>query len=248
MKKICIAAMSLSIICFAILRFFMITTEATELTMDYMPSLREGNTETAKALLFARMKDFSERFSDKDVLFYIKMINNIEAEIEAFTDSALLTEQNDFGISVLDELRSLYNHGIDEDVFIYADATSGIARLWQGKGRYDKAVETHLEKENYSSAAWILATCPDAKYRDGQKALEYAQEMIKRYEEKYEEAHYTWEFTVLAAAYAEIGNFPEAITIQEKAISLLKEDNTERRTEYEKYLASYKEGKPWRIE
>jgi hypothetical protein len=51
----------------------------------------------------------------------------------------------------------------------------------------------------------------------------------------------------LAAAYAEVGRFQEAIKTQERAITKLKrEGGTKDLPEFEQHLSTYKAGKPWR--
>lgn len=99
------------------------------------------------------------------------------------------------------------------------------ARGWAAVGlkEYDKAIsdcETALRLNPKDAVAcwhlgWIMATCPDSKYRDGQKALEYAQ---KAYEMT---ASTDWHnLTTLAAAYAECGNFEQAVNWEQKAVAL----------------------------
>jgi tetratricopeptide (TPR) repeat protein len=58
----------------------------------------------------------------------------------------------------------------------------------------------------HNGLAWILATCPDDTLRNGAKALQHA---LKGYELGCEESPAF--VGTLAAAYAESGNFPEAI-------------------------------------
>jgi tetratricopeptide (TPR) repeat protein len=54
--------------------------------------------------------------------------------------------------------------------------------------------------------AWLLATCPDAKVRDGAKAVEYATKANEL--TAWKRPHY---LGTLAAAYAEVGKFDEAV-------------------------------------
>lgn len=61
--------------------------------------------------------------------------------------------------------------------------------------------------------AWLLATCPDAKFRDGKKAVELAKQAIA--------LHGGVEAALLdthAAALAEAGDFSRAVTVQEQAV------------------------------
>ena len=71
-----------------------------------------------------------------------------------------------------------------------------------------------LLADAYNSLAWVLATCADAKYRDGQKAAELARQACDIS---------TWKnpqfIASLAAAYAENGQFDQAITYQQQALN-----------------------------
>ncbi len=61
--------------------------------------------------------------------------------------------------------------------------------------------------------AWILATHPDAAFRNGVEALEWAERACQA--DGFQSAA---RLDTLAAAYAELGRFPEAITTCERAI------------------------------
>src|SRR5262249_36127440 len=88
--------------------------------------------------------------------------------------------------------------------------------------------------------AWFLATCPEAKFRDGKKALEFAKKSIESDRLKYDIL-----YEKLAAAHAELGNFDEAIRAQERALRdpLLKDD-----AEARQRLELYRKKMPYRAE
>lgn len=97
--------------------------------------------------------------------------------------------------------------------FIYASGGDGVSR------HCGKAVEQFTQVDNdiaLGNVAWILATCPEAKYRDGNKAVELSLKLLKANEND------PTNLDNLAAAYAEIGNFGAAISTQQKAIEALK--------------------------
>ena len=112
-------------------------------------------------------------------------------------------------------------------------------------GYYEKAIEsfrqsitTQNDADSYHALACFYATCPDSKFRDGNKALELAQQACEM--TNYKDAYC---LSGLAAAYAECGDFQKAIEYQEKGITLIGKEITE---EWKKELAAYQAGKPYR--
>ena len=71
----------------------------------------------------------------------------------------------------------------------------------------------HVATQN--NLAWILATCPDASLRNGRKAVELAQRAMDLSGGKSPQV-----LDTLAAAYAEAGQFPEAIEAARRALEL----------------------------
>jgi len=66
-----------------------------------------------------------------------------------------------------------------------------------------------------NNLAWVLATCPDASVRDGARALELAQRA-----ERFAGGTNPAIGSTLAAAYAELGQFGEAVTTARQALAL----------------------------
>jgi tetratricopeptide (TPR) repeat protein len=91
----------------------------------------------------------------------------------------------------------------------------------------------------YDHRAWIWATCPDARQRDGKKAVESATKACEL--TGWKNAGY---LATLAAACAEAGDFESALKWQTRANSLVS-DPAERRTGAER-LKLYQERKPCR--
>ncbi len=89
-----------------------------------------------------------------------------------------------------------------------------------------------------NGAAWILATDADAKIRDGKKAVEYATRACEV--TNWQDPDY---FDTLAAAYAEAGQFENAVKWQTKAVAAVPE---EQRDDFQSRLDLYQSDKPFR--
>ncbi|GGI70811.1 hypothetical protein GCM10007978_05920 [Shewanella hanedai] len=122
--------------------------------------------------------------------------------------------------------------------FIYAAGGEGVQR------NCGKAVERFSavgDVVSLGNVAWILATCPEAKYRNGEKALKLARSLVEGDKED------PTNLDNLAAAYAETGDFNSAILTQHKAIDALKlSEHVDRSDEFEQRLQIYEQNKPFR--
>ena len=91
----------------------------------------------------------------------------------------------------------------------------------------------------YNDCAWLLTTCPDASVRNGQRAVTLATEACELTRWK------QWQCVgTLAAAYAEMGDFTQAIKHQMKALALTGATEQER-VEEQQRLQLYEEGKAY---
>ena len=94
---------------------------------------------------------------------------------------------------------------------------------WAALGAHGKAAadyETAIKVRSNSAAAhnalaWLRATCPDAKHRDGEKAADLAKRACEL--TSWKNAGY---IDTLAAAHAELGNFKKAAEYLERALDL----------------------------
>ena len=132
----------------------------------------------------------------------------------------------------------------------YADAFFNRGGVWYHKKEYDKAIADYdeairLDPANSgasNSRAWLLATCPDDKIRDGKKAVEAAKKACVLTD--YKTALF---LRTLAAACAEAGDFDEALKWQTKA---LEDVDYEKRygDDAHRLLKLYQDHKPYREE
>jgi Tfp pilus assembly protein PilF len=105
----------------------------------------------------------------------------------------------------------------------YAPALDNLGIALAARGRFDEAIENFRKaiqiNPNYAPAldnlAWVLAVSPDDELRNGAEAVRLAERAC-------ELTHYGEPSFIgtLAAAYAESGRFPEAVTTAEKAEQL----------------------------
>ena len=126
---------------------------------------------------------------------------------------------------------------------------AGLARgtAWGHKRDYQKAIDdfTEVTRLNpndptaYNNLAFIRATCPDARFRDGPKALAFAKKVCEGASTENDTF-----LSTLGAAYAELGDFPKAIESQEKANKLLTSEREKQ--DGEERLEFYKNRRPYR--
>jgi tetratricopeptide (TPR) repeat protein len=98
--------------------------------------------------------------------------------------------------------------------------------------------------EAHANLAWRLATCPSASRRNGPAALEHALTA-----QRLSGGQLCPSLDALAAAYAELGRFPEAISTAGDAVRLAeKEGKSKLAEDIRARVALYQSGKPYRDE
>jgi tetratricopeptide (TPR) repeat protein len=130
----------------------------------------------------------------------------------------------------------------------YVGALWNRGLIYNDLGEYDKASKDLDEAVRLnpndaatnSGLAWVLATCPDEEYRDGKRSIELAKKACELSDWKN-----AGEICTLAAAFAEVGDFIEAVKWQEKAQSMYSRKEAAR---WEFLLDRYKSGKRYREE
>ncbi|HEV3437511.1 MAG TPA: tetratricopeptide repeat protein [Gemmata sp.] len=122
------------------------------------------------------------------------------------------------------------------------------AGVHYARGHYGAAVRDHMEAlkrdprhaGTFNQLAWVWSTCPDPDVRNGLRARECATRACELTE--WSEAGF---LDTLAAAYAECGEFDDAVKWQEKAIELV--GTPEQETDYHSRLELYQQRKPARV-
>jgi tetratricopeptide (TPR) repeat protein len=151
------------------------------------------------------------------------------------------------------ERKKEYDRAIaDFDAAIRLDPKSTVAYSNRGLAReakreYDRAIADFDEAirlnpksaEAYNVRAWVWATCPDARYRDGKRAVESATKACELSGWKDPNP-----IDTLAAASAEAGDFEAAVKWQTKANALLADAGA--KVEGQERLQLYRERKPYR--
>ncbi len=116
------------------------------------------------------------------------------------------------------------------------------ARVWFEKGDFDRTLSDlnaairlePTDAEAQQGRAWILATCPDPRIRNGEQAVVAATRACELTDWKVAHA-----LTTLAAAHSETGNFAAAVEWQGKALGFVADKSPEKH-EYHRLLDRYK--------
>lgn len=104
--------------------------------------------------------------------------------------------------------------------------------------------DSKLYRQAQGNLAWILATCPNPVYRDGQRAIEIIRGLLE-----IDNQDNPLLLDTLAAAYAETGQFQRAIDTQSRALQSL-DPHTARPQQQERFAArlhTYRQHRPWRL-
>ena len=120
----------------------------------------------------------------------------------------------------------------------YARAQGG--EFLAARSDLEKAIA--LDRNNFAAHnnyAWLLATCPDPRVRDGKRALEFARGINQRAGKQS-----AMILDTLAAAEAAAGDFHSAVNDAKRAMSIDKGQGG--RATYQQHLDSYLKSNPVR--
>jgi len=127
----------------------------------------------------------------------------------------------------------------------YNKAYNNRGIVYRLRGQYNQAISDFnkaiainpLDAEAYNNLAWLLATAKTPGFRNGKKAVELAIKACGLSD--WRNAEY---LDTLAAAYARVGDFDNAVKWQGKALEFSKSAGT---SEFQQRLNFYRERKPW---
>jgi tetratricopeptide (TPR) repeat protein len=130
----------------------------------------------------------------------------------------------------------------------YIKAYNNRGIIYRLRGQYDRAISDFnkaiemnpLDPEAYNNLAWLFATARASGFRDGKRAVKLALKACELSDWKLGEY-----LDTLAAAYARMDDFDNAVKWQEKALEQFK---SARPSEFQERLNLYRERKPWRAE
>ncbi len=132
----------------------------------------------------------------------------------------------------------------------YTEAHYNFAITLAGQGRFDEAIvqfQRALElkpadADAQNNLAWLWATCPEASLRNGAAAIEHAQRANRLCGGRRPDV-----LNTLAAAYAEAGRFPEALTTARKALDLATQQHDQPLVDVlRSRIKLYEAGRPYR--
>jgi len=189
-----------------------------------------------RAMLLAENEQFDEatkeleklrKLDPKDMLTLLQLAMLYGAQKQSGkaieTYNALLAEQPD-------EWRALRGRG---------DAYLNVGKHAEAIADYEKAIKLQPKDSGIlNNFAWVLATSPDDKLRDGKRAIRLATDACEATEYKLPHV-----LSTLAAAYAETGDFDSAVKWSAKAVEIGDKEHDEA---LKKELENYKAKKPWR--
>ena len=211
---------------------------------DYSEALRlnplDALTYLDRGIAYKGLKE-----SDKAAADYSEAIRLDPNWAHAYYNRAnLWRDRKEYGKAVADYGEAIRLDPNDPDAYFNR------ANVYRARKEYDKAVADYRDvirldpkdPDAYDSLAWLLATCPDDKVRDGPKAVEYAGTACELTETR--SAYFV---ATLAAAFAEVGKFDQAIKWQKRALESPRYETDEGERAFQR-LKRFEDHKPYREE
>jgi tetratricopeptide (TPR) repeat protein len=155
----------------------------------------------------------------------------------------VLTARGQFDEAIGDFRQAIQINSDRPDTFYHLGMTLGqLGRTREAMAQYREALRLNPNLAGaLNNLAWVLAASPDAELRNGAEAVRLAERAC-------ELTHYGEPLFIgtLAAAYAEAGRFPEAVTTAEKAEQIATIAGSKTLAEKNRQLLElYRAGKPY---
>jgi len=206
--------------------------------LDLAP--RKGDADPAVALTASGNDWRSKGDLDRAIAVYdAAILANPQYAVAFVNRGSAKLDKGDIGGGIAD-----LSHAIEINPKLApAYVARGVAKLRAGDAEaaivdYTRAIEIDPKLASaYNSLAWALATALQPDFRDGRRAVETALKACELSEWK----NPTY-LDTLAASYARVGNFNDAVKWQHKALESPRPANAEA---FAQRLRYYEEGKPW---
>ena len=141
----------------------------------------------------------------------------------------------------INQIRKQADQGDSHSQFLLGCAYGSKLAGVRDFGEAIKWLEKSNEPDAWHALAWILATCPEERYRDGRKAVAFAESALNKISSEEDTTSEQANIIgTLAAAYARIGQFDKAVAMQRKAIDLLRGETSGSESE-EKRLGKFRQ-------
>ena len=211
--------------------------------LDYNEAIKidpeDATSYNNRGLAWSNRKDFEKAFADYNEA--IKL--DPKDPLPFYNRGIYWARKKDYDKAIAD-----YNEAIRLDPK-YTMAYYNRGNVHLKMHEYDEALADYNEAIRldpklalaYNNRAWLWATCPDAKHRDGKRAVESATRACELTDWKD-----AYDLGTLAASYAAASNFPRAIHWQQKANTLYTDPEAQKKgTEL---LTLYQNKTPYREE
>lgn len=190
-----------------------------------------------RSLIYAGMEDFDAAIEEME--FLVREIPGEPMLRNALAGIYMTAEKHEKAIE-------LYNETLEEDpddqqaMAGRADAKLNAGMHVEAVDDYEAALKIDEEDDHVlNNLAWLLCTSTFDEVRDGKRAVELATRAAEVTE--FKQAHV---LSTLAAAYAESGDFENAIKWSEKSVEIA--DEGRQKKDLQKELELFKAGKPVR--
>lgn len=225
---------------------FQVQKQYDKAAADFSDAIKYSRTKDAdlylrRSVVYLSMRDYDHAIVD---LTEAAKLNNTDAQIFSYRAGAYMGKKQD-DRAIADLTHVLQIDPKNTNAYLQR------ATAYQDRRRYDlafadltRAVEVSPDNSEAQNAlAWMMSTSPDQKFRNGEKAFEHANTACELS---------SWQqgnlIDTLAAAFAELGNFPEAVGWEQRAITLpdMKSASSEIQQDAAKRLELYKAKQPYR--